>query len=212
MAVAGRKTFDMLDIDPNLLNLALGCLFILIFGGMGYLRREGLSVQFALEAVGTTCVLVGGSGLLGMPINPILLFVILYLITMRSRLIADVANLFAKRGNYRLAFRLYRLGQAWWPDDASRLVVQANLGAAPLHCGQVEDAIATFQNVLESEKRSSLGIKYEAACHYNLGYAYERSGRDAQAVAQYNEAIDVMPGSVYGKAAAAALRRRKGKL
>ena len=201
----------MLDIDPNLLNVALGCLFILIFGGMGYLRREGLSVQFALEAVGVTGVLVGGSGLLGMPINPILLLVILYLITMRSRLIADLANLFAKRGSYKLAFHLYRLGLAWWPDDASRLVVQTNKGAAQLHCGLVEEAIATFQGVLESENRSSLGIKYESACHYNLGYAFERSGRDAQAVAQYNEAIDVMPSSVYGKAAAAALRKRKTK-
>lgn len=202
----------MLDIDPNLLNLAIGCLFTLVFGGLGYLRREGLSVQFALEAVGLTGVLVGGSGLLGMPIHPVFLLVILYLITMRSRLIADLANLLAKRGNYKLAFRLYRLGQAWWPDDASRLVVQANKGAAQLHSGKVEQAISTLEGVLKGEKRDRLGIKYEAACHYNLGYAYERSGRDAEAVAEYNEAIDVMPGSLYGRAAAAALRRRKGKL
>lgn len=200
----------MLNIDPTLLNLAVGCLFILVFGALGYLRREGLSVQFALEAVGVTAVLVGASGLLGLPIHPLLLLLLLYLITMRSRLTVDLANILAGRGNYRPAFRLYRLGLAWWPDEASRLIVLSNMGAAQLRFGQVEEAIATLESVLEVEKRPRLGIKYEAACHYNLGYAYEKAGRDAQAVAQYNEAVDLLPVSAYGKAAENALKRRKG--
>jgi len=201
----------MLNIDPNLLNLAIGCLFILVFGGLGHLRREGLSVQFALEAVGVTAILVGGSGLLDAPIHPLLLLVLLYLITMRTRLIVDLANVLAGRGKYNLAFRLYKLGLAWWPDEASRLIVLSNMGAAHLRYGQVEEAIATLESVLEVEKRSRLGIKYEAASRYNLGYAYEKIGSDAQAVAQYNETVDLLPGSVYGKAADAALKRRKGK-
>lgn len=201
----------MLDMDPSLLGLAVGCLFTLVFGGLGYLRREGLSVQFALEAVGVTAVLVGGSALLGVPIHPLLLLALLYLITMRSRLIVDLANVLASRGKFDLAFRLYKLGLAMWPDEASRLIVLSNRGAAQLRCGQVEGAIATLESVLEVEKRSRLGVKYEAACRYNLGYAYEKTGKDAQAVAQYNEAVDLLPGSVYGKAAAAALKRRKGK-
>jgi tetratricopeptide (TPR) repeat protein len=61
------------------------------------------------------------------------------------------------------------------------------------------------------EKRPRLGLKYEAACHYNLGYAYEKQGQDAKAVSQYNEAIDVLPGSLYAKAAQVALERRKKK-
>jgi tetratricopeptide (TPR) repeat protein len=201
----------MLNMDPTLLNLAVGCLFILIFGALGYLRREGLSVQFALEAVGVTAVLVGASGLLGVPIHPLLLLLILYLITMRSRLTVDLANLLAGRGNYRPAFRLYRLGLAWWPDEASRLIVLSNMGAAQLRFGRVEEAIATIESVLEMEKRPRLGIKYEAACHYNLGYAYEKAGKDAQAVVQYNEAVDLLPSSAYGKAAEDALKRRKRK-
>ncbi|MFN2218401.1 MAG: tetratricopeptide repeat protein [Anaerolineae bacterium] len=201
----------MLDMDPSLLGLAVGCLFILVFGGLGYLRREGLSVQFALEAVGVTAILVGGSALLGVPIHPLLLLALLYLITMRSRLIVDLANVLAGRGNFDLAFRLYKLGLAMWPDEASRLIVLSNRGAAQLRSGQVDGAIATLESVLEVEKRPRLGIKYEAACRYNLGYAYEKTEKDAQAVAQYNEAVDLLPGSVYGKAAAAALKRRKGK-
>ena len=201
----------MLDMDPNLLNLAVGFLFILIFGALGFLRREGLSVQFALEAVGVTAILLGGSGLLGIPIHPVLLVVLLYLITMRSRLIVDLANVLAGREKYTVAFRLYRLAMALWPDEASRLIVQTNTATALLRRGQIEEAIALLQGVLEIEKRPRLGVKYEAACRYNLAYAYEKTGQDAQAVAQYNETIDVLPGSVYGKAAQAALKRRKEK-
>lgn len=201
----------MVNVDPYLLLLIVACLFVLVFGGMGYFRREGLSVQFALEAGGLTALLVGGSRLLGRPMNPFLFLLVLYVITMRSRLIVDLANFVARRGNYDLAFRLYGLGQAWWPDEASWLIVEANKGAAQLHRGQVEEAIAILEGVLGSENRDRLGIKYEAGCHYNLGYAYEKAGKDAQAAAHYNEAIDVLPGSVYGKAAEAALRRRKGR-
>jgi len=201
----------MLNMDPYLLLLAVGCLFVLVFGGIGYVRREGLSVQFALEAIGLTVILVGGSWLLRTPLNPFLFLVVLYVVTMRSRLIVDLANIIAKRGNYELASRLYGLGLAWWPDKASRLIVQANWGAAQLHRGQVQEAIATLESVLETENRPRLGMKYEAACRYNLGFAYEQSGKDAQAVAQYNEVIDLLPGSLYGRAAAAALKRRKAK-
>jgi tetratricopeptide (TPR) repeat protein len=201
----------MLNIDPYLLLLLIACLYILTFGGLGLLRREGLSVQFAVEVAVLTVILVGGSLLLGTPMNPLLFLVLLYLITMRSRLVVDLANILAKRENYDLAFRLYDLGLAWWPDAASRLIVLTNKGAAELYGGQVEEAIDTLEGVLETEKRPRLGLKYESACRYNLGYAYERNGEDAKAVEQYNETIDLFPGSVYGQAAQAALNRRKKK-
>jgi tetratricopeptide (TPR) repeat protein len=201
----------MLNLDPTLVLILTACLYVLVFGGLSLLRREGLSVQFALEAVALTILLVGGSWLTGIRLSPFLLLIILYLVTMRSRLLVDVANMFAQRRRYDMAFRLYRLALAWWPDASSRLIVLVNQGAAELHRGQIEAAIRTFEGVLGGEKRSGLGIKYEAACHYNLGYAYERKGEDTKAAAQYNEAIDVLPGSVYAKAAQAALRRRKDK-
>jgi tetratricopeptide (TPR) repeat protein len=199
----------MLSLDPYLLLILIGCLYILVFGGLGFIRREGLSIQFALESVGLTVLLVGGSWLLGTPLNPFVFLILLYVVTMRSRLVVDVANLLARRGQYDLAFRLYRLGLAWWPDAASRLIILTNRGAAELYSGQVEAAIRTLEGVLATDERPRLGLKYEAACRYNLGYAYERSGNDAKAVVQYNEAIDVLPGSLYAKAAQAALKRRK---
>ncbi len=201
----------MLNLDPTLVLLLVACLYILLFGGLGFLRREGLSVQFALEAVGLTILLVGGTWLLAIQLNPVLFFALLYLVTMRSRWAVGVANMLARRGYYDLAFLLYRLSLAWWPDAASRLVVLTNRGAAELRSGQVDAAIQTLESVLETEERPRLGFKYEAACHYNLGFAYEKKGYTAKAVVKYNEAIDVLPGSLYGKAAQAGLERLKKK-
>jgi tetratricopeptide (TPR) repeat protein len=199
----------VLGLNPYLLLLLIACLYILVFGGLSFIRREGLSGQFALESVVVTILLVGGSWLLGIQLSPILFLLLLYLITMRSRLVVEVANIFARQGRYDLAFRLYRLGLAWWPDLSSRLIVLTNRGAAELRCGQVEAAIQSLESVLEVEKRPRLGVKYEAACRYNLAFAYEKIGQDAKAVAEYNEVIDLLPGSVYAQAAQSALKRRK---
>ncbi len=204
----------MLTLDPYLLLLLVSCLFILVFGGLGLVRREGLSIQFALETVGLTILVVGGSWLLRFPLSPLspfLFLALLYLITMRSRLTVDLANLLVKRGQRNLAFKLYRLSLAWWPDMPSRLIVLTNKGAAELYTGQLDAAIETLEGVLAMERRSRLGLKYEAACHYNLGYAFEQKGDDAKAIAQYNEAIELLPGSLYAQAAQAALKRRKQK-
>jgi tetratricopeptide (TPR) repeat protein len=201
----------MLTLDPVLLSLLVAALFILIFGGLGLLRREGLSVQFALESIGLTILLVGGTWLLNIQLSPFLFLILLYLVTMRSRLTVDVANLLISRGQRDLAFKLYRLSLSWWPDDASRLIVLTNQGAAQLHTGQTDAAIQTLEGVLATDKRPRLGVKYEAACHYNLGYAYERKGEDTKSVTHYNETIELLPGSVYAQAAQAALKRRTQK-
>lgn len=201
----------MLTLDPYLLLLLIASLFILVFGGLSFLRREGLSAQFALESIALTALLVGGSWLLGIQFNPFLFLILLYLVTMRSRLLIEIANRLAARRQYKLAFRLYRLGLSWWPDDASRLIVLTNRGIAELHSGQIEPAIQTLEGVLEIEKRPRLGLKYEAACRYNLGVAYQKNGQDAKAVQQFNEAIDLLPGSPHARAAQVFLERRKKK-
>jgi tetratricopeptide (TPR) repeat protein len=64
---------------------------------------------------------------------------------------------------------------------------------------------------MEAEKRPRLGIKYEAACHYNLGFAYEKKGEKAEAMRQYNEALDALPGSVYAQAAQKGINRLREK-
>lgn len=199
----------MLNLDPYLLLLLVACLFVLAFGVLGFMRREGLSVQFAVETAILTAILIGGSWLIGRPLNPFLFLIILYLVTMRSRLVVDVANTLVRRGRKEAAFRTYDVAMALRPDDASRLVVQTNRGAALLHEGQVDDAVAALEGVLSDSQRARLGIKYEAAAYYNLGYAYELKGEEALSVAQYNNAMEALPGSLYARAAQSALKRRK---
>jgi tetratricopeptide (TPR) repeat protein len=198
-------------MDPNLLLLLVACLFIVTFGGLSLFRREGLSAQFAMESLALTALLVGVPWLLGRQISPYLFVILLYLVTMRSRLLVDLANTFATRDRYDPAFRLYRLSLAWWPDAASRLIVLTNRGIAELRSGQVDTAIDTLEGVLAVNERSCLGRRYEAACRYNLGLAYEQKGEDGKAVAQFNEVIDVLPGSSFGQAAQARLQRRRTK-
>jgi len=199
----------VLNLDPTLLLLLVACLFVLAFGAMGFMRREGLSIQFALETAILTVVLVGGSWLTGLPLSPFLFVIILYLVTMRSRLVVDAANMLARRDRKEMAFRLYDLALGLRPDAASRLIVLSNRGAALLHGGQVDEAISTLKGVLADSQSSHLGIKYEAADHYNLGYAYELKGEDALSVIHYNQAIEVLPHSLYARAAESALKRRK---
>jgi tetratricopeptide (TPR) repeat protein len=201
----------MVNVHPSLLLLLTACLYIVVFGGLCLLRREGLSAQFALEAVGLTILLVGVPWFAGVAIHPVLFLAILYLVTMRSRLVVDVANFLARRQRTDTAFRLYRLGLAWWPDAASRLIVLTNRGAAELLTGQLDAAIKTLEVVLGEEQRPRLGLKYEAVSRYNLGLAYERTGESARATRQYNEVLDLLPGSPYGQAAKAALQRQKEK-
>lgn len=198
-----------ISLHPDLLLLLIACLYILVFGGLSFLRREGLSLQFAIEAIAITALVLGLSRLANIAIHPILFLLLLYLITMRSRLLVDVANLLAERGKYTAAFNLYRLGLAWWPDAPSKLIVLTNRGAAELFSGQVETAIQTLEGVLAIENRSRLGLKYEAACRYNLGQAYAKKNDRAKAVQQLNEVIDLMPASRYAQAAKATLKRWK---
>lgn len=200
-----------ITVNPTALLLLLACLYVVVFGGLSFARREGLSGQFVLESVLVTAVLVGGTWLAGIQLSPFLFLALLYLVTMRSRLIVDIANIFAQRHSYGLAFKLYQLGLSWWPDTASRLIVLANRGAAELLCGKLESAIRTLENVLEAGQRPYLGIKYEAACRYNLGVAYERSGNSAKAREQFNEVLELFPGSLYARAASKALERQKEK-
>jgi len=198
-----------LSLNPIALNLLIACLYILVFGALSLLRREGLSAQFALESVGVTAILMGGAWLLGIGLSPVVLLVVLYLVTMRSRLLVDLANVLAQRGQYAVAFRVYGLAEHVWPDTTSRLIAQANRGAAEVHFAKLEAAIATLEGVLDEGKRHHLGIKYEAACRYNLAVAYDRAGQPAKATQLFNEVIELLPGSLYARGAEAALKRRR---
>lgn len=182
-----------------------GLAYTVLFGGLSLLRREGLSAQFAIEATIITVIASGLTALSGFPTHPILFLIILYLITMRARLLVDVGNVLAQRGQLAHAGRLYTLATRLWPDKTSRLIVQVNQGAACLQQGALDEAIDILKGVLQQAGQGYLGVKHEAAAHYNLGVAYRRKKLDAQAIVEFNAVVDTWPASEYARRAEAAL-------
>jgi tetratricopeptide (TPR) repeat protein len=186
-------------VNPHLMVVLVGLFYILIIGGISLLRREGLSMQLALESllIIALAVLLGSAA--GTSVDPIILFIILYL-----------ANLLFKRRGYATAASLYRLALRLFPDRTARHVVLVNWGVARLQTGDVEGAIATLQGVLTSaHEQGGLGHKYEAACCYNLALAYRKAGEDVKAVLQLNQVIELFPASVYSQAAERLLKQRR---
>jgi tetratricopeptide (TPR) repeat protein len=195
-------------MNPYLLILLEALLFILVFGGLPVLKKEGLSLQLAVETLVLTGLSIGASLLIGFRLEPILFFIFLYLIVMRCRLLIDVGNLLSSRGRHRLALPVYRLAMRLGPDFPVRLTALISYSAVLVRVGALEEAIRILEAVLEKGKER-LQLKHESACHYNLGVAYMRLGRESQAVHEFNETIDIWPLSPYAEGAKAALERRR---
>ncbi len=196
---------------PHLLIALVGLLYILFFGALSLFRREGISLRFAVEAIVLTALAVGLTLASNIPVNPALFVLVLYLITMRVRLLVDVANFLARRGNHATAARIYALAHRLGPDDASRLLILLNQGVLALHCNRLGEAIDTFRQVLAAAGSGYLGVRTESACHYNLGVAYQRQGLDAQAVLEFNAVLETWPATEYARYARIALEKRKQK-
>ncbi len=196
---------------PHLLIALVGLLYVLFFGVLSFFRREGISMRFTGEAILLTALFAGISALTGADFNPALFVAVLYLITMRVRLLVDLGNLLARRGNHSLAERVYTLALRLGPDETGRLMVQLNQGVLALHAGRPEAAVATLRQVLAAAEGGYLGVKSLAACHYNLGVAYLRQGQDAQASLAFNAVLDTWPATEYARYARIALEKRKRK-
>ena len=189
---------------PAFLILAIGLLYILGFGGLSLPRRQGLSTRFAVESLIVS--VLGAAVTFAFPGFPPLLFlVMLYLVTMRVRLLADLANAFLARKNYPRAQATYRLALRLWPDPVSRQIVLINRGVAELRAAEPETAYATLTEALGNQE-FKIGAHYLSAGYYNLGLAARRTGHEAEAICHFNEAIDTLPHSVYARAAGRALK------
>ena len=195
-----------MSLHPSVLILLVGLLFILAFGGLSLLRRQGLSMRFAIEGLVVT---LAGAALVyaSVPLHPLLFIPILYLITVRIRLLVDLGNWFASRGQYERSLALYRFALHLWPDAVSRQIALINRGVTELKMGQPEEAYRTIEDALAAEPARP-GALYLAAGYYNLGLAARRTGREAEAIRRFNEAIDTLPSSIYAHGARQALKER----
>jgi tetratricopeptide (TPR) repeat protein len=196
-------------MNPHVLIVTLGLCYIVVFGGMSLLQREGLSTQFAFEVLGITGLVEAGALLTGSTVNPLLFLVLVYLLSMRGRLLVDLANLLSSRGRQKNAISLLQLALDLFPDRTTRLIIMVNMGIVQLRRENPASAQALLEGVLQEAEGGGLGVKYEAASLYNLGLALQRQGKQADAVRRFNEAMAVFPNSIYSKAAQRALEQRR---
>jgi len=199
----------ILGVNPYLILPLISLFFVLVFGGLSLLRHEGLSNQFALEVLILTGLALLLSWGLRVIINPIFFLIFVYLVSMRARLLVDVANPLSIRGKHQVAESLLRLALRLRPDGVARSIVLINYGVTHQRQGKFKEAIEVLEEVLSAKPSGTLGPKYEAACRYNLGLAYLRAGEERKAVREFNEVIDLMPDSLYAVGARTALRKRK---
>jgi tetratricopeptide (TPR) repeat protein len=195
-------------MNPHLLTILVALLFILVFGGLPMLRKERPSLQLAVEVLVLTSLSIGASLLTGFNLNPALFLILLYVIAMRCRVLIDLGNLLSSRGRHQPALSVYRLAMRLGPDFPVRLMALISYGAVLVRVGALEEAVRILEGVLEKGEEH-LQPKYESACHYNLGVAYMRLGRESRAVGEFNETIDAWPLSPYARYAQAALERRR---
>jgi tetratricopeptide (TPR) repeat protein len=198
-----------LDLNPHLLILIVGITYVIVFGITAILKQEGVSTQFMLEALIITLLVAGGGYLTQSEVNPILFVFTLYLLTMRSRLLVDLAGLLSGRGRQRDAIRLLQVALQLWPDKPSRLIVLVNMGIVQLQRENPSSAQSLLEMALEESKTGGLGRRHEAAAHYNLGVAMQQQGQQNKAVQHFHAAIKALPNSSFSNAAEKALEKRR---
>lgn len=193
-------------MHPSLLIALVGSLYILGFGALSIVRRQRLSDRFIFEGLAITAAGLVLT-LVSVPLHPVLFLAIIYLVTMRVRLLVDLGNLFTNRRQYVQALALFRLALRLKPDAVSRQIVLINRGVTQLRMQEPEAAYLTLKETLADEEIRQ-GAKYLAAGYYNLGLASRRTGREAEAIRHFNEAIDALPHSIYAHGARQALKKK----
>ncbi len=135
-----------------LLILLFGFLYALLVGLLSFLRREGLSAQFAIESIVITLIFSALAAYSSIVVHPVVFLIIIYLLTMRVRLLVDVGNSFARRSNFKMAENIYHLAESLWPDRAGRLIVEINRGTLCLQKGDLDGSIEVFKAILETDQ------------------------------------------------------------
>jgi len=133
-------------VNPYLVLLLIALLYILAAGGLSALRREGSSFQFAVEVIVVAGLLVIFSLVTGQVIHPVPFLIVIYLLTMRARLMVDLGNLLARRGHHQPATNVYNLALKLKPDGLSRQIVMLNQAVHQLQQGQLAQATAMLEN------------------------------------------------------------------
>ncbi|MCX7031274.1 MAG: tetratricopeptide repeat protein [Spirochaetes bacterium] len=188
-----------------LTTLLIGALFLGCFTGLAALRRQKPSIRFLVEGGILTAAAVALC-FLARPVYPILFLVILYLVTMRVRLLVDLSNVLTSRRCFRAALTVQDFAMRLGPDSASRQIALISRGVTQLRMGEPQAAYFTLKSVLLDEAIKP-AARDQAAGFYNLGVACERTNRPQEAERCFRAAIEAMPSSIYALGADKALKR-----
>lgn len=191
--------------------LLVGCAYVVLVGGLSLLRREGLSLRLAVESALIILLAMGLVAVTGLVIHPVLFLLFLYVVTMRVRILVDLGSALARNKRFALAEGFFNLASRLQPDPTGKLIIRVNTGTLLLQQGNLDEAIGVFKSVLEHSTRDYLGVKYEAAAHYNLGVAYLRKKLEAQATVEFNAVLEAWPASEFARRAASALEQHRRK-
>jgi tetratricopeptide (TPR) repeat protein len=192
-------------MNPAQLILFTGILYVLGFSVLTLLRRQRVPIQFAIEGL----IITGIAAVIAatvMPVDPFLFLIIIYLVTMRVRLLVDLGNWFTSRQKFDRSLALFSLALRLKPDETSNRIVLINRGVTLLRMQRPEEAYTTLKEAL-SDITLRPGAKYLAAGFYNLGLACRRTGREDEAIQHFNEAINKLPNSIYAYGARQALKK-----
>lgn len=198
-----------MQMNPYMLLALEALLYALLFGLLSWLRGEGLPGRFALEVVAVAVISLGLSWAARVAIHPIVFLLLIYVLTMRARLLVDLANAFAARRRYLQALALLDLAARLAADPIARTMVRINTAVVWIRQQRLDEAVGLLNEALGDLPKARGSPKYEAACRYNLGLSYLRLGQDGSAVGQFNQVIELLPNSLYARGAEAALRERR---
>lgn len=196
-------------MNPCVLLVLEALLFALLFGGLSWLRGEGLPIRFAWEVVGITVLCMLLYTTTHASIHPVPFLLIVYLVTMRSRLLVDMGNAFLARGWPAQALWLFDLSAHLAGDPRSVALARINSGVARIQQKRLGEAVSLLQETLATLPHGRDAPRLEAACRYNLGLAYLRLEQEASAGQQFRQVIELLPNSLYARGAESALRHCK---
>lgn len=182
--------------------------YIVFFGLWALSRRERLSMQFALEALLLTAILAVSVLATNFSLHPAINLFLLYIVTMRVRLLTEIGTFFARRRQFHIADFVFSLAQQVFPDPSAVVILKINQAVSLIKQDRLRDAIAMLEGLLKGESAAYLGAKHEAAVHYNLGIAYLKDRKDTLATVELNRAIEAMPLSIYAVRAERALQEK----
>jgi len=194
-----------------LILLLEGLVYAVVFTGLAFVRQERPSMRLIVEALILTIGVSAATALSGYPTHPVLFLLVVYLLTMRVRLLVDIGNALARRGRYDQAETVYSLVDRLWPDVVGRVVLDLNRAAMLLQQEKTDEAVAALTSLLEKPRGADLGARHEAAAHYNLGVAYRRKQMEAPAIREFNSAVDAWPASPFARRAEEALAQGRRK-